>query len=150
MNILKTTIFQVVMVLVFALVAAGQDYEYGKPVELKGLSKVYIDAGDDPESFERIKNAFEKTLPELKIVESSDEADFIVSFRSSRESVTIGRTSDMKNAGRGYIAIPSPGKKRLRVLLKFESIEDTWGEQKPATKFARKVISEYKKANGLK
>ena len=133
----------------FFQICAAQDYEYGKPDELKGRSKVYIDAGADVESYDRIKKVLVKeAVAGLTIVDEMKDADIILSFRGGSENVTVGRATHKQKTGKGFVALPD--EKRLRVVMNFESSEDKWGEAKPATKFAKKFIEEYKKANNIK
>lgn len=71
-------------------------------------------------------------------------------FRSGRNKVQIGNATHNLMTGKGVVAKKSLDGKKLRVLMSFESTKDKAGEKKPAAKFAKEFIKEYKKANELK
>lgn len=148
---MKKIILATFLLLVLGLVASAQEYEYGKPIELKGLTKVFIDTELDAENHDRILETIEKAkLENLTVVESSADAEFIIMFRGDSENVQIGRANHKRTTGKGVVTTKSADGKKLRVLLSFESTQDKAGEKKPAAKFAKEFIKEYKMANGLK
>lgn len=98
--------------------------ERGKPEELKGLTKFYVDTGGDREALGYITGELEKKLPRLVIVDRPEEAECILSMEH----------------GRGSVFKPLGPDKR-RVFLYYGGI---------AFKvFARSFVYEYKKANGI-
>lgn len=140
----------VLFVLVFACSAAAQEFEYGRPAELKGLTDIYIDVGSDLESYDRIRTEIEKAKLPVKFLDDADGADLVIAFQSNRVLVPVGRATHRKRTGQGWVAIPSSNGERLRVLLSFNEMQDKLGEKKPAVRFAREFVKAYKTANGLK
>ncbi len=148
---MKEIILATLLLLSFSLFTSAQEYEYGKPSELKSLTKVFIDTELDIENRNRILEVLVKAkLENLTVVESSAEAEFIIIFRGDSENVRIGRANHKRSVGKGVVATKTPNGKKLRVLMSFESTQDKAGEKKPATKFAKEFVEEYKKANQSK
>lgn len=148
---MKKIILVTLFLLGLSLLTSAQEYEYGKSIELKGLTKVFIDTELDAENRNRILEVIEKAkLENLTVVESSADAEVIIMFRGDSENVRIGRANHKRAIGKGVVATKSADGKKLRVLLSFESTQDKAGEKKPAAKFAKEFIKEYKMANGLK
>ena len=155
---------QTLLCLFLALTTLGaQEFEYGKPSELRGLKKVFVDTGSDLKNRERILKELEKAkLPDLEVLDSSDGAEIVLQFKPSIKT-EVGATTrpiygtgavhtdvheNEMQAGKGIDFIPKGT--RIRVLLSFADVEETVFEKKPATNFAKTFIKEYKKANGLK
>jgi len=147
---MKTLLFFLVVILLPAL-GHAQNFEYGKPAELKGLTRAYIDVGVDIKSFEEIKKIIQNAkLSQLTIVDSIKESDFVLMFRGGKEAVLVDGDSDLQKSGKGVVAIPSASGDRLRILISFESLQNRIGEAKPSTKFAKEFVKAYKEANRLK
>jgi hypothetical protein len=150
--------------LLFALVVGAQtsNFEYGKPQELKGLTKVFVDTGGDMKNYERITSEIEKAqLPGLMLLDSPNGAEIVLLFKQNIEttisatsrpiygtSVTRTDVDEQKMlAGEGLVFIPKED--RRRVLLSFSDVQRAF-EKKPAVNFAKTFLKAYRKANGLK
>jgi hypothetical protein len=136
--------------------------EYGKPDELKGLTKVFIDTAGDLKNRERIAKEIEKAKLGLTLLDSAEGAEIVIDFRGGKErefggvharpdgnggAVATARTNVVTvGAGAVYVARAD----RLRVVMSFEDREETVFEKKPATNFGRDFVKAYKKANGIK
>ena len=151
-----------VLVLATAMSVAAQSFEYGKPSELKGLKKVFVDTGGDMKNRERILNEIEKANLGLELLDSADRAEVILNFQGGKEKQLSGVNSTTDTYGNTH-ATPAYRKitvgagqvfvvkdQKLRVVLSFDDEEKTVFEKKPATNFGKTFVKAYKKANDLK
>lgn len=142
--------------------ATAQSLEYGKPSELKGLKKVFVDTGGDMKNRERIQNEIQKANLGVELLDSADGAEVIISFQGGKEKQMSGVNSTTDSYGNTR-SIPSYRKitvgagqvfvvrgDKLRVVLSFDDEEKTVFEKKPATNFGKTFVKAYKKANDLK
>ncbi len=141
--------------LLFTVAVVAQEYEYGKPAELKGLTHIFIDTGPDVGNFNRIKNKIvEANLPGIKIVDSMDDAEVTLTFRGDHEQVVEGSRGDIETrnirTGKALVTIPSKSGKRLRVLMNFEDKQGMFKTKYPSEKFAKQFVEAYKEANSIK
>lgn len=138
--------------LLFSVTVHSQDFEYGKPAELKGRTTIYIDVGPVVEDHDKIKDTVAAAkLSNVTFVTTEADADIALMFRSRFEYIEIpGAGLQKVKAGRGFVAIPSADHKSPRMLLTFDETQNRWGEKHPAIKFAKEFIRIYKKANDLK
>ena len=132
--------------------------EYGRPAELKGVTKIFIDTDGDTEERERMLTEFDKAkIPNLKILDSSDGAEVILYFNASKVAYNAGvvnngsgsMNTQYRSAGKGIAFIPK-GADTIRVLLSTQSVKNWAWNAKPSVKFARDFIEAYKEANGIK
>ena len=144
------------ILLMLLLLFPVQSIEYGKPSELKGLKRVFIDVGLDLKNRGRIVEELEKSKLDFDVLESSEGAEIILQFKSDKDkriaNVRTNRgnsrpTYESINTGAGTVFI-AKGEK-LRAVMSFEDEEMAF-ERKPATNFARTFLKAYKKANDLK
>ena len=127
--IMKLLLSLIFGALLFASAANAQSYEYGKPSELKGLTKVFIEAGLDLTNRNRIAEVLEKELPDLKIVDSEEEAEFGIIFAGAKQEKVTGSiqgapiggipqpaivTRRKEDVGKGLVAIPKANGKPAR------------------------------------
>ncbi len=142
----------VLVVLACVLPVSGQNptIEYGRPDELRGVSKVFVDTGTSVRKREMIVKAIIKYLPDLQIVSRPEESDIHLRF-AVRES----RNGQREGMG---IVVKLIGGNRERVLLtvddEFPPISDGGGivsysiEMARPRMFAREFVKAYQKANG--
>ena len=126
--------------------------EYGHPSELRGVKKVFVDAGTDIELRNRILEEIQKRLPDLTIVSAPEAADIHLRFSLKEE-----RNYGVMVPVRGGIGVPySVGvgsvvkvlsENRVRVLLSFKDSRTRFGERRPSTNFAREFVEAYRMAN---
>jgi hypothetical protein len=153
-------ILTILFCLLFALTTYSQNYEYGKPAELKGLTKLFIDTGTNVENHSRIVAELEKSLPKLEILDSMDNSQIVLVFLSGSVSGTIATTTQdyygtksttilpvTRKTGAGLVLIQAKTKDRARLLLSKDYIQKGLFFEKIAIKFAKEFIKAYKKAN---
>ncbi|MDQ3799829.1 MAG: hypothetical protein M3384_10280 [Acidobacteriota bacterium] len=142
------------------------DFESGKPSELKGLTKLFVNAGTDAESRDQIVSEIERAkLPGLVFVKSREDAEIVMRFGGSEMEVleemtttpvvgtdwtmtTVNRS--VVQSGQGLVFIAGRERKRARIIMNFGSVQDAAFEKRPPIKFARAFVKAYKEANGLK
>ena len=138
------------------------DYELGKPSELKGCTKLFIDT--DLNNRERIVKKLNKLkLKNLKIVGNRSAAEMFLIFSGNSMPLDIGnaRLTELNKAntippvidisvGEGAILIYGREKGKVRLLFRLNYKQESQFEDTPADKFAAEFAKYYKKANGLK
>lgn len=122
--------------------------EPGKPEELKGMTKFYVDTDGDREALGDLTGELQKQLPRLILVDRPEDAEGILKFDGYRVS-TFSDTNTGRNgvpmtihSGHGWVIKPVSADKR-RVLLYYAGVGIT------AKSFARGFVQEYKKVNGI-
>lgn len=101
-----------------------------------------------------------KELPQLQIVEESEDAEIRLQFLGGSNSAVTGATAVYGTTilnrqrlfnGTGMVWIDAKGEKNVaRVVLRFENQQERVGEKMPATKFAKEFVKIYKQANEIK
>lgn len=145
--------------LTILLPAQNTDTVYGRPSDLKGLKKVFVDAGGDLKNRERVMKEIEKAKLDLTLLDSAEGAEIILNFGGGSES----RVGQVVTSPSGTVSTPLYRKiptgqgvayvvkgDKLAVVMSFEDEQTTGWERKPATNFGRDFVKLYKKANGLK
>lgn len=137
--------------------------ESGSTFELRGVNKIYIDAGTNLEEQRNIIGEVLKYLPKLAIVDTVDEAEVILAFSASQrtendkhveKNVWTGDTVRSWNTrldiavGEGQV-LRRMTPTHLRSLLQFKDPQWNMLERKPSTNFARAFVKAYKAANGI-
>lgn len=133
----------------------AQEYEYGKPEELKGLKTFWVDTGSDLNARTTIVDAIKKELPGLELVDELADSDIRIQFAASSEDVVRGATQINNSTvlrrvevrtGRGSVWLLAKGadKTKPRLIISFSYSTVT---KHPVTKFAREFIKTYKTAN---
>jgi len=133
--------------------------EFGKADELKGVTKFYVNSGDDRESREEVTGELLRLMPSLQLVDKPEQAECIILFisygRVDSQLVKNALTGETKynaplnvKVGRGWVIKPLAAD-RHRVLFYFEDTKYGPGERRPATNFARAFADAYTKANGI-
>ena len=143
---MKKLLFLLIMLLVPTLFVFGQQFEKGKPSDLKNLTKVFIPIEPEHPEYAQITAEFKKAkVKGLKIVDTAEAADFSIIYANER-SVPTEEKHPVPFAT-GMIVKNSDDGLKLRVLWEYQG---KMGERNTARKFARMVIAKYKAANGLK
>ena len=149
------------LLLVFAQASRAQERIQGSPSELKGLRRVYVDAGASRKDRARIVGELLKSKVGVEVVDAPERAELILLFSADKVASTSGMekeldvlgnpTGKMKPtyseiaAGYGSAYVPAPGGGR-RVLFTWEGGRKLYAS--PAEKFAKAFVKEYRKANG--
>jgi len=133
-----------------------QNTVYGKPEDMKGLRKVFVDTGGDLENRERITKEIEQAKLDVELLDSEEGAEIILDFgagRSERLHGTIsngsgGLITKRYQTGKGHVyAVVG---RQTRIVMSYEGEEKHVWEKKPATNFGKAFVKAYKKVNGLK
>jgi hypothetical protein len=140
--------------LILSLLVTFQSTEYGKPEELKGLTKVFVDTGGDMKNRERITKELAKL--KLELLDSAEGAEVVLDFGAGKSERISGTMSGGQgtlgtrriNTGQGRVYVIREGKARL--VLSYEGEEKFAWEDKPASNFGKMFAKAWKKANGMK
>lgn len=145
----------VLVTFVFTLPALAQNptIEYGQPMELQGVKKVFVDTGMDLESRDRIIKEIQKGAPALTVVSRPEDADIHLRFNLDDEDNyavivpakgRIGIASVRQGAGTVVKVIDD---KHLRVLWSHKNSQRTILERRPSTNFGREFVKLYRRYN---
>lgn len=154
----------VTLLILFAITQAGQDFDYGKPAELRGLTKIYVYTDLDISSRNAIIKEIEKKIPGLVIVDRREEAElWLIYTQDARRDFcgVIGSQTDSAGSssstatpvygktisGVGYVVRPSATGKRDRVLMDFRDEKRSILSSNLTKRFAGAFIKAYKEAN---
>ena len=140
----------------FGTAARNSGITYGKPEELKGLRKVFVDTGTDLKNRERIIREIRDAGLGVELLDSEDGAEVVLDFgagRSERLIGGIGRgtggiVTKRYQTGKGQVFVVNGGQNRI--VMSYEGEETHPWEDKPATNFGKAFVKAYKKANGVK
>lgn len=162
--------FAVFLIVVFCFVIAGSaqvnktDFDFGKPSDLKDLTKIYIQTMGDLKEYERILTRLNKAkIPNLEIVEDIEDAEIILVFGGRTFSSVVGVTSntygnttnssvDSENLleGEGKVFVTGKDGEKPKLIMRVQNEQEDKAEKRPVTKFVEEFIKVYKKVNGLK
>ncbi len=135
---------------------------FGRPSDLQGLKKVYVDTGADMGSRRRIIRELNNPELGLTLLYGPDGAEIILDFggrtehRDERLTVHVPYSSPSLDTvesrkqiliGRGRVFVVQDGKPRS--VMSFENTKSTLWERDPATNFGRNFRTLYKKVNGI-
>ncbi|MBA2524207.1 MAG: hypothetical protein H0V18_00285 [Pyrinomonadaceae bacterium] len=67
-----------------------QDFAYGKPEELKGLKKVFVDTDTDIKNRERIQKILIDSKLGFELLDSEEDAQIILMFKAGAYNRTVG------------------------------------------------------------
>lgn len=128
--------------LLLAMSASAQtpSYEYGDPEELRGLTKVHVDAGADVDLYRIIRKVIEKREPRITVV-PVEEAQFVVML-----TYRTMRNSRGKRYYTGELLALTAGKKGLRLLSTYRHDEEELDDF--ADEIAKAFLKEYRRVNG--
>jgi hypothetical protein len=150
------------LLLAFAPASRAQERSQGSPSELKGLKRVYVDAGASRKDRERIVGALRKSKVGVEVVDAPEAAELILLFSADKVRAAAGMEKKLDvlgnptgqtepkyvdiDAGYGSAYVPAAGGGR-RVLFTWQGRKKLF--ESPAGKFADAFVKEYRKANGL-
>jgi hypothetical protein len=161
---MKRKIFLTIFIILLASFSVfAQDYEAGKISDLKGLTKIYIDADGDLKNKERIIKKIQKArIEKLEIVEDEESAEIVLIFGGRSKTAIVSAntrfdggyavTTPMRvsfDEGEGSVFVRGKtGKPRL--VFRYRNEQDSKLEDTPAVKIAAEFVRYYRQANGLK
>lgn len=150
---MKKITFILIVLFCFSFAKAQESnekpYEYGDISDLKGLKKIYVNAGTDLQNRDRIMKEINKGKLGLEWVKNEDDADIYILFAGNQKDQRIqniyGSRITTVHAGEFLVFVRVSNKPRL-VISYINAQQDDW-EQKPTTKFAKQFIKAYREAN---
>lgn len=152
-----------VLLLLFAPALYAQSGEGPASTSLKGIRRLYVDAGPNLKNKELIVSKIRKSGINVEFLPSSSGAELVLFFASEKLKTATGVetrppiTGDMPDkpeviyeniefgTGMAYVPLASGG---ARVLFNWEGQRRFMS--KAATKFASAFVREYKKANRIR
>ena len=148
-------LYPMLLSLVFALpiLAQNQTIEYGHPMELQGVKKVFVDTGMDMEARDRILKEIQKSALNLTVVSRPQDADIHLRFYLDDEDNyavivpakgRVGVASARRGAGTVVKVIDD---KHVRVLWSYKDSQKTFLERNPSTNFGREFVKLYRRYN---
>ena len=153
-----------ILLLCLCPVARSQDFSDGRPSDLKGLKKVYVDTGTDLKSRRRIINELNRPGLGLTLLDEPEGAEIILDFGGRTEhhveklTLYVGYPQQFDTVqvhkqiliGRGRVSVVKDGKPQI--VMSFEDTKNAgaFWERDPATNFGRNFRKLYKKGNGIK
>lgn len=153
----------VTLLLFFVPASLAQEQGAAGPAELKGLKRVYVDAGADRKNRARLVEALRKSKIGVEVVDAPEAAELILLYSAGTVRAAAGmekkpnvlgnypdppepRYVDVESGyGSAYVPVAGGGR---RVLFTWEGRKKLFVS--PAQKFVDAFIKEYRKANGLK
>lgn len=146
-----------ILLLLFIVSVHAQTNEYGSPSELRGVTRIFIDTGDDTKARDKIVKELEKSKIKIEVLALPDNAELFLSFASeTSEQVSSVRTRPPAGGfpARSRVEYETTEKGKgvaFTLVNNRKRILFSWaGENNPAKSFASNFIKAYKKANDLK
>ncbi len=142
-----------ILLLVISVVPAfAQEFEYGKPAELKGLKVIFINSGSDTESAEIFVKELAKTkLPALKVVKEAEKAQIFLLYSENKLIKLDDETAAPPPVySKGAATIRGRKKGNIRIVLSIDTNGEQTAADPPAVAFIRAFINAYKSANRIK
>ena len=146
------------LMLTLLLTSHAPQTQYGKPEELKGLTKVFIDTGGNMKDRGRIENEIRKSRIGVELLDSEAGAEVVLKYAGGKEEADSGSFGSILfpgltvtrtfNIGDGHVYVLRDGKPRL--VMSYEGVETHIWEKKPAKNFGKRFVKAWKQANGLK
>lgn len=155
------------LLLLFTIPVFSQAHDPGTNADLKGLTKVFLDTGNDTDSRNRITSAIEKAKLGLRFVSVIEEAEIRITFSSEIIETVVrpGKPAEnnpyvLKPAppkdvttplihGGGTVIVMRPGAKP-RLVLSLKNSQQSPFEKRPSSKFVKAFIAAYKAGNNLR
>ena len=120
-----------------AAYAACPSFEYGRPAEIKGVRKVFIDVGPEITMRNEMAEQLERELPGLKITDHAEDAEAVI-------AIVPDNDPDITH----FVVYRPLTEGKARLLFEQKSTASRIHSMKPHVKFARMFVEEYRKANG--
>ena len=117
--------------------AACPSFEYGRPAEIKGVRKVFIDVGPEITMRNEMAEQLERELPGLKITDHAEDAEAVI-------AIVPDNDPDITH----FVVYRPLTEGKARLLFEQKSTASRIHSMKPHVKFARMFVEEYRKANG--
>ena len=131
----------------------------GKPEEMKGLTKVFIDSGVDLNDRERIVKVIESAKLGLTVLDSAEGAEIILNFVGGERQTTTDTYNVVTKIyaplpvtlsfGRGVVYVVRDDRRRA-VLTFRDDGGNHFFPKKLATNFGKKFVKAYRRAQGAK
>lgn len=117
--------------------AAALSFEYGRPGEIKGVHKVFIDVGPEITIRNEMVEHLKRELPGLKVTDHAEDAEAVI-------AIVPDNDPDITH----FVVYRPLTEGKARLLFEQKSTASRIHSMKPHMKFARMFVEEYRKANG--
>jgi hypothetical protein len=131
----------------------------GKPEEMKGLTKVFVDSGTDLKDRERIVKVIESAKLGLTVLDSAEGAEIILNFVGGERRTTVDSYNAVAKIyaplpitlgfGRGVVYVVRGGQRRAVLSFKDDG-GNHFFPKKLATSFGKKFVKAYRRAHNAK
>jgi hypothetical protein len=132
---LITRVIAGALVLLASRAVWAADYAYGSAAELKGITKIYVDAEDAVDLRNIMTRVIEKRLPKVEVLPSEDGAELVLLFSFQQ----LGRKAFVGE----LLAVKPTTPPRL--LAKYRHDEEELNDL--ADEIVKKFIKEYSREN---
>lgn len=131
-------------------ICAQDEFIYGKPSDLKGLKKVYIDTGADLKSRNKITEKLTKEKLGLEFLDTIKEAEIVIFYEAGTERRVVGVPTPNGTLvgtpeypyGAGAVLVDEKPKPKL--VFSFQDQQNTAFERGPLTNFIRELVKLFK------
>jgi hypothetical protein len=118
---------------------AALSFEYGRPGEIKGVHKVFINVGPEITMRNEMAEQLERELPGLKITDHAEDAEAVIAIVPDTDPDVVH-----------FIVYRPLTEGKARILLEQKATVSRIHSLKPHVKFARMFVDEYRKANAAR
>ena len=119
--------------------AAGLSFEYGRPGEIKGVHKIFIDVGPEITMRNEMAEQLERELPGVKVTDHAEDAEAVV-------AIVPDNDPDITH----FIVYRPLTEGKARLLFELKATPSHLHSYKPHMRFARMFVDEYRKANAAR
>jgi hypothetical protein len=116
--------------------AAGLSFEYGRPGEIKGVHKIFIDVGPEITMRNEMAAQLERELPGVKITDHAEDAEAVI-------AIVPDNDPDITH----FVVYRPMTEGKARLLFELKATPSHLHSYKPHMRFARMFVDEYRKAN---
>ena len=138
----RTIQLSLVLLLSFSvhIFAEGPEIEYGQKSELRGVTRVFIDAGLELSFRENAVALLKQELPKLEVTEHASEAEVLL---------TVSLEGTDRGHGSATVIVSRAGSKpnTVRVLAKYTDSKSSIWTKKLSSVLIGRFIRDYREAN---
>jgi hypothetical protein len=129
-----------------AVRAQQVQFEYGKPAEMHGLTRFFLDTQGNMKRRDQIIELLQKKLPNLKFTESADDAQAVIVYTEEQSIRLVSGTSILDLSCTAQVTAPlAPGKARL--LFSYTMKKKNIFQHDPYKNFVGEFVKAYQEAN---
>ncbi len=136
----------VVMVGCLAIGAQQQTFDYGRPAEMRGLTRFFLETEGNMKRRDQITELVRKKLPALIFTDRAEDAEAIILYTEDLEPRLVNGTSIDDRSCAAQVFVPlAAGKGRL--LFSYAMKKKNMFQSDPYKNFANEFVKAYKEAN---